>query len=220
MRAADAGVRKAPMKHAAHIALSALLAAAAPDHGTLRQPHSAQPEPDTASADLPTDVARGSAIASSVADDRLVPSEASGDDCSAGAGIEILPDEPMRRLHARLCEAAVQPAYRARCDELAASLQSIQFVTDHCAGPEEPLEVSLGGRTYRLLRTGAAADHGTPALAGNFAGDGLRMHVRPGRVIREHLDEGERIGIEQEVVVTLTLDGATRTLPAVYSDGP
>ena len=193
------------MKHAARIALLALLATAAPSHGTQRPSHSAEP---------------GTASGGASADERLVPSEASGDDCSAGAGIAAVPDEAMRRLHARVCEATVQPAYRARCGELAGALSSIQFVTDHCAGPDGPLEVSLDGRSYRLLRIGAAPGEGAPALAGIFAGDGLRMEVRPGRVIREHLDEGERIGIEQEVIVTLTLAGATRTLPAVYSDGP
>jgi len=126
----------------------------------------------------------------------------------------------MRRLHVRLCEAQVQPAYRARCGESAKELRSIPFVTDHCASLEEPIEVSLGGRSYRLLRVGAAPAAGAPRLAGTFAGDGLRMQGRPEGAIRQRLDEGEPIGIEQKVTVTLRLDGAKRTLPAVYSDGP
>lgn len=188
------------MKHAAQIALLALLA--------------------TATGAVPAGAAHGPAIDGDAADDRLVPSEASGHDCSADARIEVVPDKAMRRLHTRVCEATVQPAHRASCGELAGALRSVRFVTDHCAGPEEPLEVSLGGRSYRLLRIGTAPGESAPALAGTFSGDGLRMQVQPGRVIREHLDEGEHIGVEQEVVLTLTLDGATRTLPAVYSDGP
>ncbi|WP_242112383.1 hypothetical protein [Luteimonas aquatica] len=198
------------MKHVAHIVVLTLLAVAVPCHAREGRPGSPDRKADTAvrGASAPVD------------DDRLVPSEVSGDDCAADASIGVVPDQRMRLLHARLCEAQVQPAYRARCGGLAKDLRTIPFVTDHCASLEEPLEVSLGGKSYRLRRVGTEPAEGAPLLAGTFAGDGLRMQVRPGRVIREHLEEGERIGIEQEVAVTLTLGSATRTLSAVYSDGP
>ncbi|SDY77538.1 hypothetical protein SAMN04487939_10618 [Lysobacter sp. yr284] len=199
------------MKHLAHIAVLALLAVAAPGHA-------AQGRSD--SKDRKADAADSSASAPAAGSDRLVPNEASGDDCAADARIGVVPDEPMRRLHVRLCEARVQPAYRARCGESARELGSIPFVTDHCGSLDEPVEVALGGRSYRLRRIGAEPAAGAPRLAGTFAGDGLRMQVKPAGAVRERLDEGEAIGIEQEVTVSLSLDGAKRTLPAVYSDGP
>ncbi|MEI2432852.1 hypothetical protein V2J17_21745 [Lysobacter yananisis] len=199
------------MKHFAHIAVLALLAVAAPGYA-------AQERPDA--KDRKADAADSSASAPAADSDRLVPNEVSGDDCAADARIGVAPDEPMRRLHVRLCEAQVQPAYRARCGESARELDSIPFVTDHCGSLDEPVEVALGGRSYRLRRIGAEPAAGAPRLAGTFAGDGLRMQVKPGRVIQQRVEDGEPIGIEQEVTVTLRLDGAKRTLPAVYSDGP
>lgn len=196
------------MKHFAHIAVLALLAAAAPGHAAQGRPEAKDRKADS---DVSAPAAGG---------DRLVPSEVSGDDCAADARIGVAPDEAMRRLHVRLCEAQVHPAYRARCGESARELVSIPFVTDHCGSIDEPVEVALGGRSYRLRRTSAEHSTGAPRLAGTFAGEGLRMQVKPGRVIQERVEDGEPIGIEQEVTVTLRLDGATRTLRAVYSDGP
>lgn len=152
--------------------------------------------------------------------DQLVPSETSGDDCAAGATVRVVPDDAMRRLQRRICESEVDPAFRTTCAQRAREQHDIVFVDDHCAASGEPIEVSLGGKRHQVRRVGAAGPGTAATLAGDFAGDGLRMRVLPGKVIREASEDGEPIGLEQEVTVTLSIGQATRTLPAVYSHGP
>lgn len=152
--------------------------------------------------------------------DLLVPSETSGDDCAAGATLRVVPDDAMRRLQRRICEAEVDPAFRATCAQLAREQRDIVFVDDHCAASDGSIEVSLGGKRHDVRRVGAAAPGMAATLAGDFQGDGLGMRVVPGKAIREASEDGEPIGLEQDVTVTLSIGQATRTLTAVYSHGP
>ena len=209
------------MKLAEGIVLAALVGIAAAACGKTVAPEEAMPAGESAAspASVATSAAATAGDATIAQRDLLVPSAVSGDDCTIGASIRVAPDDAMRRLDRSLCEARVQPQHRDNCIAAAGAREEIVFVDDHCAPPDDPIEVSLGGRRYDVRRVGAGPEK-PPFLAGTFEGDGLRMQVVPGKVVDEQFEEAELVNLEQEVEVTLTIDNATRTIQAVYRHGP
>jgi len=103
----------------------------------------------------------------------------------------------------------------------AKSYKTIAFFTDRCGNDELPFYISINGVEHelRLLRK---RKHSPIYFAGTYAGDGLKVEVQPGRLLRRYYDQAtptakkEVVGEEYRVLVIVKKGTVVEKIPGVF----